>query len=329
VSEICESPQPVRLLSVACHGSSQRLQSAECSAGAPGPLQVVEEHHHRPTRRGDRPPHLRRQPLCPGLGGQRIPRQLHHPRPRRAAARASPSHAAQPAPPRPQRLLADHRPPGRNSRVTRVRSPRWTTSARTGGSPPGGTRPALTGTPGLRHRNLHARPYPVRRPTPNSGAAPSSRTTSSANRYISVSRGNRPCAGRRSLTAQRQPDRVAFRAAQLRRPPGENDSRVSGEAGDGRTLDEAGHRPLRERTAGQRAARGRDNRPGCAARAVGSTSSCVLRNGGLADRPRWKPTCSARRADSDPAAAAPAARDRTGSRLRAHRPGGAGVVQSA
>ena len=43
--------------------------------------------------------------------------------------------------------------PGRNSRVTRVRSPPWTTSARPGGSPPGGTRPALTGTPACAHRN--------------------------------------------------------------------------------------------------------------------------------------------------------------------------------
>jgi hypothetical protein len=79
------------------------------------------------------------------------------------ASCTTPGHAAQPLE---HRCLMPHSPlrlgpaapcgspsPGRNSRVTRVRSPRWTTSARTGGSPPGGTRPALTGTPACAHRN--------------------------------------------------------------------------------------------------------------------------------------------------------------------------------
>ena len=45
---------------------------------APGPLQVIEEHDHRPGARGDRRQHLRCTSLRPCLGSQRIARIRGH-----------------------------------------------------------------------------------------------------------------------------------------------------------------------------------------------------------------------------------------------------------
>ena len=77
-------------------------QVDEAERGAPGPLQVVDEHHHRPFPRRDRPQHLHAAALRPHLRGQRIPR---HPAAPPAAPRT-------PAPPRSADPRSARPPPG-------------------------------------------------------------------------------------------------------------------------------------------------------------------------------------------------------------------------
>ena len=55
----------------------------EADGGAPGPLQVIGEHHHRPFPRRDRAQHRHRRPLRPPLRGQRIARLGRHRQQRR------------------------------------------------------------------------------------------------------------------------------------------------------------------------------------------------------------------------------------------------------
>ena len=58
-------------------------QVDEAERRAPGPLQVIDEHHHRPFPRGDRPQHRHGRPLRPHLRGQRIARIGRHRQQRR------------------------------------------------------------------------------------------------------------------------------------------------------------------------------------------------------------------------------------------------------
>ena len=118
---------------------------------------------HRPGQLQPEPDHAIDGERLRQPGQARLTRVRQHDRPRiprRLRQLRDPGDTAQPLQHRhlmpqpalrvrPQRLLADDRAPGKNSRVTRVRSLSCTISARTGGSRPG-TAPAPI-------RHLHAR----------------------------------------------------------------------------------------------------------------------------------------------------------------------------
>ena len=58
-------------------------QIDEADSNGPGPLQVVDEQHHRPFARGHTPQHVHSAVLHPHLGGQRIARLRGHAQQRR------------------------------------------------------------------------------------------------------------------------------------------------------------------------------------------------------------------------------------------------------
>ena len=155
-------------------------QVDEAERRAPGPLQVIDEHHHRPFPRGDRPQHLHSRPLRPHLRGQRIPRIRRHRQQRRelrhhrgqqtrVRARPPPRSARGPRPARPpaRPATADpaHETPDRPRRTPDPAGTGRTCRPRT--SRPGRSPPAAA------HRPAPSCPPPApRRPAPHDTGPP-------------------------------------------------------------------------------------------------------------------------------------------------------------